>query len=96
MRGTRFLQKKSKKKGDSFTVYKTSGFIHREKTLPPFTTRVLINPGKNNQATGWWIENISTQRTNRFKCSSQTFTVSRTAKRWFVSLFLLDVENFHL
>jgi putative transposase len=39
-----FPKKKSKKKGDSFTVYKTAG-IYPEKGKPalPFTNRVVIN-----------------------------------------------------
>ncbi|MBG1265446.1 hypothetical protein [Nostoc sp. WHI] len=43
----KFPKKKSKKKGDSFTLYKTAG-IYLEKGQPAllFTNRVVINPGK--------------------------------------------------
>lgn len=42
-----FPRKKSKKKGDSFTVYKTAG-VYPEKGKPPipFTNRVVVNAGK--------------------------------------------------
>ncbi|RCJ19798.1 hypothetical protein A6S26_03400 [Nostoc sp. ATCC 43529] len=42
-----FRVKKSKKKGDSFTVYKTSGiYLEKGKPALPFTNRVVINQGK--------------------------------------------------
>jgi putative transposase len=86
-----FPKKKSKKKGDSFTVYKTSG-IYPEKGKPalPFTNRVVIEPGKRINLPGMKTFRIK-ERIN-FMCSSQTFTVSRTADKWFVS-FVLDAEK---
>jgi putative transposase len=86
-----FPKKKSKKKGDSFTVYKTSG-IYPEKGKPvlPFTNRVVISPGKQINLPGMKTFRIK-ERIN-FMCSSQTFTVSRTANKWFVS-FVLDAEK---
>lgn len=86
-----FPKKKSKKKGDSFTVYKTSG-IYPEKGKPalPFTNRVVIKPGKRIKLPGMKTFRIK-ERIN-FMSSSQTFTVSRTAKKWFVS-FVLDAEK---
>lgn len=58
-----FPSKKSKKKGDSFTVYKTSG-IYPEKGQPalPFTNRVVIHPGKTIQLP--FFEDFSTQGKN--------------------------------
>lgn len=42
-----FPKKKSKKKGDSFTVYKTSGiYPEKGKLALAFTNRVVINSGK--------------------------------------------------
>lgn len=86
-----FPTKKSKKKGDSFTVYKTSG-IYREKGKPAvaFTNRVVINPGKKITLPG--IKSLRVKEAINFICSSQTFTISRTADKWFVS-FVLDAEK---
>jgi putative transposase len=86
-----FPNQKSKKKGDSFTVYKTSG-IYPAKGQPPlpFTNRVVIEAGRRIKLPG-----LSTFRLKEkidFMCSSQTFTVSRTADKWFVS-FVLDAEK---
>jgi putative transposase len=82
---------KQKKKGDSFTVYKTAG-IYPEKGKPPlpFTNRTVVS-GKKIQLPGL-------KRILRIKepipyiCASQTFTVSRSAEKWFVS-FALDAEK---
>lgn len=86
-----FPQKKTKKKGDSFTVYKTSG-IYPEKGFPaiPFTNRVVIKAGKRIQLPG--LKEFRLKERINFTCSSQTFTVSRTADKWFVS-FVLDAEK---
>lgn len=86
-----FPLKKSKKKGDSFTVYKTSG-VYPEKGKPalPFTNRVVIEAGKRIKLPG--LKTVRLKERIDFMCSSQTFTVSRTADRWFVS-FVLDVEK---
>ena len=86
-----FPKPKTKKKGDSFTVYKTSG-LYPVKGQPalPFTNRVVINAGKRIK-----LPSMPTFRLKEridFICSSQTFTVSRTADRWFVS-FALDAER---
>jgi putative transposase len=79
-----FPQNKTKKKGDYFTVYKTSG-IYPTPGQPalPFTNRVTIYPGQRIKLPG-----LSTFRLKEridFTCSSQTFTISRTADQWFVS-----------
>ena len=86
-----FPNKKSKKKGDSFTVYKTSGIypVIGEPALP-FTNRVVINPGKKIKLPG--LKEYRLKEAIPFLCSSQTFTVSRTADKWFVS-FTLDAEK---
>ncbi|GET36791.1 RNA-guided endonuclease InsQ/TnpB family protein [Microseira wollei] len=92
-----FPKPKTKKKGDSFRVYKTSG-IYPQKGQPalPFTNRVVINPGKKIKLPG--LKPFRLKERIDFTCSSQTFTVSRTADKWFVS-FVLDVAkippNFH-
>lgn len=86
-----FPNKKSKKKGDSFTVYKTSG-IYPAKGQPPlpFTNRVVIEAGRRIKLPG--LATFRLKEKIDFMCSSQTFTVSRTADRWFVS-FVLDAEK---
>jgi putative transposase len=86
-----FPKKKSKKKGDSFTVYKTSG-IYPVKGQPPlpFTNRVVIEAGRRIKLPG--LATFRLKEKIDFMCSSQTFTVSRTASRWFVS-FVLDAEK---
>jgi putative transposase len=86
-----FPRKKSKKKGDSFTVYKTSG-VYPEKGKPalPFTNRVVIEPGKKVKLPG--LKTVRLKERIDFICSSQTFTVSRAADKWFVS-FTLDAEK---
>ena len=86
-----FPNKKSKKKGDSFTVYKTSGIypVIGQPALP-FTNRVVINPGKKIKLPG--LKEYRLKEAIPFICSSQTFTVSRTADKWFVS-FTLDAEK---
>jgi putative transposase len=88
---TGFPRKKSKKKGDSFTVYKTSG-VYPEKGKPaiPFTNRVVIEPGKKVKLPG--LKTVRLKERIDFTCSSQTFTVSRAADKWFVS-FTLDAEK---
>ena len=86
-----FPQNKSKKKGDSFTVYKTSG-VYPEKGKPAllFTNRVVIQPGNQINLPG--LKSFRLKERIDFLCSSQTFTISRTADKWFVS-FVLDVEK---
>lgn len=84
-------KKKSKKKGDSFTVYKTSG-VYPEKGKPalPFTNRAVINAGKRIKLPG--LKQFRLKEQIDFICISQTFTVSRTADKWFVS-FILDADK---
>lgn len=86
-----FPNYKSKKKGDSFTVYKTSG-IYPRKGQPalPFTNRAIINPGKRIKIPS--LPELRLKERIDFICSSQTFTVSRSADKWFVA-FVLDAEK---
>jgi putative transposase len=86
-----FPRKKSKKKGDSFTVYKTAG-VYPDSCKPalPFTNRVVINSGKIIKLPG--LKELRLKERIDFICSSQTFTVSRAADKWFVS-FTLDAEK---
>lgn len=86
-----FPSKKSKKKGDSFTVYKTAGVYPAIGQPPiPFTNRVVINPGKRIRLPG--LKEFRLKERIDFYCSSQTFTVSRAANKWFVS-FVLDAQK---
>ncbi len=86
-----FPKMKSKKKGDSFTVYKTSGiYLEKGKPALPFTNRVTIAAGKQVKLPG--LKTFRLKERIDFICSSQTFTVSRAADKWFVS-FVLDVEK---
>jgi putative transposase len=86
-----FPQKKSNKKGDSFSVYKTSGiYLKKGEPALPFTNRVVVSPGKLIKLPG--LTTFRLKEKMNFMCSSQTFTVSRTADRWFVS-FIIDVEK---
>lgn len=82
-----FPKKKSKKTGDSFTVYKTAG-VYPEKGKPPlpFSNRVTILAGKHIKLPG--LKTFRLKERINFICSSQTFTVSRTADKWFVSFVL--------
>lgn len=86
-----FPNKKSKKKGDSFTVYKTAGvYPVKGKPALPFTNRVVIEAGKQIKLPG--VKIFRLKEPIKFICSSQTFTVSRAADRWFVS-FVLDAQK---
>lgn len=82
---------KSKKLGDSFTVYKTSGiYPHKGKPALPFTNRQIQYPGKKIVLPG--LGQFRLKEKLRYTCSSQTFTVSRQANRWFVS-FVVDAQR---
>lgn len=86
-----FPKKKSKKKGDSFTVYKTSGvYLEKGKPAVPFTNRVVIKAGKHILLPG--LKTFRLKERINFICSSQTFTVSRAADKWFVS-FVIEAEK---
>lgn len=89
-----FPQPKSKKDGDSFTVLKKSGIYDKPVKdggkLIPFTNRQVLQPGKKITIPG--LGEFRLKRPIFFLCSSQTFTISRTADKWFVS-FSLDVDK---
>ena len=82
---------KSKRLGDSFTVYRTSG-IYPEKGKPalPFTNKQVLHQGRRITIPG--LGEFRLKEKLKFTCSSQTFTVSRQANRWFVS-FALDIDR---
>ena len=82
---------KAKKGGDSFTVYRTSG-IYPEKGKPAllFSNRQVLYAG--NRITLPGLGEFRLKERLKFTCSSQTFTLSRQADRWFVS-FALDAER---
>jgi putative transposase len=82
---------KAKKKGDSFTVYKTSGvYLEKGKAAIPFSNRQVLYPGKKITLPG--LGTFRLKEAIPFICSSQTFTISRKADRWFVS-FIIDAER---
>lgn len=86
-----FPKKKTKRKGDSFTVYKTSGiYLEKGKPALPFTNRAVIQSGKQIKLPG--LKTFRLKERIDFMCSSQTFTVSRTADKWFVC-FMLDADK---
>ncbi|WP_207714293.1 RNA-guided endonuclease TnpB family protein [Scytonema sp. UIC 10036] len=74
----------SKKKGDKFTLYKANA-VYPKKGEPalPFTNRVVIEPGRHINLPGYGI--VKSKEKVDYYYSSQRFTVSRTADRWFVS-----------
>lgn len=99
--------KKTKKKGDSFTVYKTSGTYPASGAMMiPFTNRAVV--GRDTTSQKWGsacpishpltritIPGLGTFRLKEplpFVCTSQIFTISRKADRWFVS-FTVDAEK---
>lgn len=82
---------KSKREGDSFTIYKTSGtYQELGKPALPFTNRQVLQQGKRISLPG--LGEFRLKEKLKFTCSSQTFTISRQADKWFVS-FTLDVER---
>ena len=87
----RFPVHTSKRKGDRFTVYKTAG-IYPEKGKPaiPFTNRHVLSQGLRITLPG--LGSFKLKEAIPFICSSQTFTVSRQADRWYVS-FVIDAER---
>lgn len=81
----------SKRKGDKFTVYKTAGvYPEKGKSALPFTNRQVLLPGKKIKLPG--LGTFRLKEAIPFRSSSQTFTVSRQADRWFVS-FIIDAER---
>lgn len=82
---------KSKKRGDSFTVLKKAGIYPRSgEPMLPFTNRQVLHPGKRITLPG--LGEFRIKQPIPYTCSSQTFTISRTAQRWFVS-FMVDAEK---
>lgn len=82
---------RSKKQGDSFTVYRTSGtYPKKGKPALPFTNKQVLQQGRRINLPG--LGEFRLKEKLNFTCSSQTFTISRQADRWFVS-FTLDVER---
>jgi putative transposase len=81
----------TKRKGDSFTVYKTSGiYLEKGKPVLPFTNRQVLLPGKKIKLPG--LGKFRLKEAIPFICSSQTFTISRQGDRWYVS-FVIDAER---
>ncbi|BAZ10835.1 transposase [Calothrix sp. NIES-4071] len=74
----------AKKSCDKFTVYKASA-VYPKKGEPalPFTNRVVIEPGRKINLPG--VGEVRSKEKVDFYYSSQTFTVTRTADKWFVS-----------
>jgi putative transposase len=82
--------KACKKKGDSFTLYKSAGLYLEKGVMTPFSNRVVIEPGKHIKLPGYGT--VRSYEKVDYAYSSQTFTISRTASKWFVSS-MLDVER---
>jgi putative transposase len=80
----------TKKKGDSFTLYKTAGLYPEKGKMAAFTNRVVVEPGKHIKLPGYGT--VRSYEKVDYAYSSQTFTISRTASKWFVSS-MLDVER---
>ncbi len=80
----------SKKKGDSFTLYKTAGLYPEKGVMTPFSNRVVIRPGKHINLPGYGV--VRSKEKVDYFYSSQTFTISRSADRWYVSS-MLDAER---
>ncbi|NMG19313.1 RNA-guided endonuclease InsQ/TnpB family protein [Brasilonema bromeliae] len=86
-----FPQMKSKRRGDSFTVLKKAGiYPAKGESMLPFTNKQVLQPGKRITIPG--LGEFRLKRPIPFLCSSQSFTISRTANKWYVS-FSLDVEK---
>jgi len=89
-----FPQMKFKRKGDSFTVLKKAGVydkpVKEGGKLIAFTNRQVLYPGKKIIIPG--LGEFRLKRALPFLCSSQTFTISRTADKWFVS-FAIDADK---
>jgi putative transposase len=86
-----FPQFKRKRDRDSFTVLKKSG-VYPESGQPmiPFTNRQILHPGKRITIPG--LGEFRLKRPIPQLGSSQTFTVSRKADKWFVS-FTVDAQK---
>jgi putative transposase len=82
--------KACKKKGDSFTLYKTAGLYPEKRQMIPFSNRVVVEPGKHIKLPGYGV--VRSYEKIDYAYSSQTFTISRTASKWFLSS-ILDVER---
>ncbi|BAZ15022.1 transposase [Calothrix sp. NIES-4071] len=81
---TEFPVLATKKKGDKFTLYRTSGtYLKKGEPALPFTNRVVIEPGIKINLPGIGV--VRSKQKVDFYYSSQTFTVTRTADKWFVS-----------
>lgn len=86
-----FPQMKLKRNGDSFTVLKKSGeYPGKGQPMIPFTNRQVLMAGKRITIPG--LGDFRLKQPIPFICSSQTFTISRTADKWFVS-FTLDADK---
>lgn len=82
---------KSKKDGVSFTVLKKAGvYPTKGEAMTPFTNRQVLHPGKRITIPG--LGKFRLKQAIPFICSSQTFTISRTVERWFVS-FMIDADK---
>ncbi|NEQ27554.1 MAG: IS200/IS605 family element transposase accessory protein TnpB, partial [Microcoleus sp. SIO2G3] len=88
---SKFPRMKSKKRGDSFTVLKKSGVYPAiGEPMLLFSNRQVLLPGKRITIPGLGEFRLRSPIPNR--CSSQTFTISRTADKWYVS-FMLDAQK---
>jgi putative transposase len=86
-----FPQMKTKKGRQSFTVLKKAGvYPAKGEPMIPFSNRQVLYPGKRITLPG--LGEFRLKQPIPFICSSQTFTISKTGSRWYVS-FILDVHK---
>ena len=86
-----FPQMKTKKGRLCFTVLKKSGeYPAKGQPMLPFSNRQVLYPGKRITIPG--LGEFRLKQPIPFICSSQTFTISKTGNRWYVS-FTLDAEK---
>ena len=79
-----FPVRATKKKGDKFTLYKANAVYPKKgESALPFTNRAVIEPGRKINLPGYGT--VRSKEKVDFYYSSQTFTVSRTADKWFVA-----------
>ena len=74
----------SKKKGMSFTVYKSGGtYLEKGKPMLPFSNKQVQELSNKVKLPG--LGTFRLKEKLKFICASQTYTISEKAGRWFVS-----------
>lgn len=74
----------SKKKGMSFTIYKSAGvYLEKGKPMLPFSNKQVQELNNKIKLPG--LGSFRLKEKLKFICASQTYTISEKANRWFVS-----------